>query len=387
MLAFIRNVILRALSWLGFGRGRLYAVETRSGPIPLSAASLGSYVAEPPARPLGRAPEPAFTEALRPRRKHDRPGHRNPTLAQLRRRALSQLFDHFGLAMIPGEAWTALDDAEDPVAAFRQFAAWVGCDPELVRRNHAAQLARMQTAIDLLVNLHPIRQHLSAAGEDRIRRALTAADDAELATHARQIEDLAAIQACRYRAESLQPCAAYERFAGLIDDTCSDPLATTPSEIDDAALICNRILRAMHSYTNSRVKINEAAAEIARIWSSIARSDRDLDIRDGILFRADELDKTLRDDRFLTVTDVENLAAECGILLEDLRKIHGRYASHSDSDDSYIDEREAALKFFGFSPNSSPSEETIRRIFRKMWKKHNVDDPSHRVTEEQRLEN
>jgi hypothetical protein len=323
------------------------------------------------------------------RRDHDVAVRQNPTLALLRRRALSQLFDHFGLAMVPSEAWTALDEAEDPVVAFGQFAAWVGCAPERVRRNDASQLARMQTAIDLLVSLHAIRVHLSATGVHRIRSALAFGGDAALTDQARQVEVLSVIQACRLRAEGLQPCAAYERFANLIDEECRDPLATALSEIEEAALISDRFLRAMHSYTDSRAKIINVAAEIAHAWARIPGSARDVDVRDGILFRAEDFDKELGDNGTLGVGDVENLADECAILFEALCDIYRRHASDTDpgADDPYIDEREAGLKFFGFRPGSSPTEGEIKKIFREMWKKHNVDDPSHRTTESQRLEN
>ncbi len=384
MLAFIGNVIIRAVAWLGFGRRPLRAIKPRISSIPLATASLGSHEPERPLRPVGRAPEPAPAGPLwSGSGEYSTAVSENPTLSLLRRRAFIQLFDHFGLVMIPSEAWTALDEVKDPVAAFRQFATWVGCVPEHVRRKDVAQLARMQIAIDLLVSLHQIRLHLSGIGVNRIRRALAFDDNAMLADQARLIESLSIIQVCRLRADGLPPCATYELFANLMDAECRDPLAAAPGDIEEAGLISDRLLRAMHSYTDCRAKILGAAAEIEQIWSHIPASTHDVDVRDGILIRAEDFDKDLNDNSSLGVDGIENLAGECAILLEYLYGIHARYASDAGArpGDAYVDERGSALKFFGFPLASSPSEEDIKKIFREMWKKYNVDDPTHRVTE------
>jgi tetratricopeptide (TPR) repeat protein len=141
-LSFVAYFVRRlALAWLRLVPTPIPAEEPRFNPIPLTAADLAHYEPDKSTPPRGHAPEPAFggTPGSDRRESH-------PTLAQLRLRALNQLFDHFGLNMIPAQAWTALDRVGDPVAAFRQLATWVGCDPELVRRKDAAQLVRMETA-------------------------------------------------------------------------------------------------------------------------------------------------------------------------------------------------------------------------------------------------
>jgi hypothetical protein len=176
----------------------------------------------------------------------------------------------------------------------------------------------------------------------------------------------------------------------MIYDTCRDPLASAPHEIEEASIISDRFLRAIHRYSDSRLKISYLTNEIEGVWSATGPdSERDLDDHDGILFRADELDKNLADDSSLSVLDIEGLAAECMIMLEDLRDIFARYSSTEDlaADDEYIDERASALEFFSFAPGTVPSEAEIKKVFREMWKRYNVDDPSHRITEEQRLEN
>jgi hypothetical protein len=171
---------------------------------------------------------------------------------------------------------------------------------------------------------------------------------------------------------------------------CRDPLGTVPSEIDEASLISDRLLRAIHQYSDARVKINDIGAQIGRIWSTTGPGlEDDLNVHDGILFRAEELDTTLANDGSLAVPEIEDLVSECTLLLEDLDEILKRYSSDADfgTRADYIDEREAAFKFFGFPSGSSPSEAEIKKIAREMWKLYNVDDPSHRTTEKQRLEN
>jgi hypothetical protein len=397
ILAFLTGMVSQAFSWLRSVSAPLHAGEPGpildpvADPIHLRRTDLGSSKPERAVPPRGHAPEPASGKPLRPDRWEPEPAiSRNPTLVLLRRRALNQLFDHFNLAMIPAEAWFALDRWDDPVTAFQWFAVRVGCEPERVRRRDAKQLARMQAAIDLLVNLHRIREHLSASGDERIQTALRSSDDAELSLQAHQIESLAAIHADRLRADGLRPCAAYDRFASIIDDLCRDPLGTAASEIDEASIISDRLLRAMHQYSDARAKIDDTEGEIARIWSTKGpSSEYELNVHDGILFRADELDTALENDGSLAVAEIEDLVSECAILLEDMSEIFKRYSSDADFDTptDYIDEREAALKFFGFPSGSSPSEAEIKKTFREMWKLYNVDDPSHRATEKQRLEN
>jgi hypothetical protein len=390
MLAFIGRLVSWATAMLGFGRSEAGAIAPLASAIPLTTAALGSREPERALSPVGPSPEPASLTTLRPDRAGSGPvAEPNPTLALLRRRAFGQLFDHFGLSMIPSEAWSALDKSMDPVSAFRDFSDWVGCDVERIRRNDSAQLARMRTAIDLLVNLHPIRGHLSVSGADRIKRALALSPDAELEQAAQRIEALSMIQGCRSRAEGLQTCAAYERFAGIIDAECSDPLAMTPKEIAEAVQISDRFLRAMHSYTAARAKIIDTAEAIRGRWAEKSPASDDLDTRDGILFRAEDLDRELERNADLRVVDVEEFTEECADLCEAIFALYHRYGSDDGpaADEPYTDEREEALRFFGFPPGSSPSNEEIKRKFRAMWKKYNVDDPSHRTTEAQRLEN
>jgi hypothetical protein len=291
--------------------------------------------------------------------------------------------------MVPAEAWTALDQSQDPVAAFRRFAAWVGCDAETLRRRDTRQLARMQTAIDLIISLHPIRSFLSDIGADRIRRALLSSTDSELAEQAHEIEALAAAEACRLRAEHLRPCASFQRFSEIVDELCRDPLSNASDEIEIASVISDRLVRAMRRCSDTELKFHTIAPEVARILAGTSASNPDRDVYDGILIRSEDIGNSIKDDAFLTVEQIEELADEFSTLLSD---ILGIYNSHSSSgppgdDDDYVDERDEALRFFGFVSGSSPPQSEIKKVFRDLWKKHNVDDPSNRATEAQRLEN
>jgi hypothetical protein len=358
--------------------------EPHLDPIPLTAADLGRSEPDRSTPPRARAPEPAFAGVA-----GSDWSEPHPILDQLRIRALNQLFDYFGLSLIPAQAWTTLDRVADPVVAFRTLAAWVGCDPELVRRKDANQLARMETAIGLLVDLHSLRTYLSRTGVDRIRKALTSAKDAALAIYARMVETLAASQGCRTRAVGLYPCAAFERFADALDETCQDPLGSEPDEIEQASILADRFLRAMHLYSDSRVKLHKLDADLRGLWAASSASERDVAYRDGILITAGKLDKMLGDDRFLTVDQIELAGRDCTQLYKDLERIFFGYASGTarDADDPYIDEREAALRFFGFPAGSSPSREKIKKAYRTMWKRYDPYNPLNNATEERRLEN
>jgi hypothetical protein len=259
-----------------------------------------------------------------------------------------------------------------------------------MRRKDEGQLARMQTAIDLLVNLHTIRAYLSASGNDRIQTALKSSPDAQLTMQAHQIEALAAIQADRFRADGLLPCALYDKFVASVEELCHDPLAAALDDLEDASIISDRLVRAMLRYSSARAQINIIAEDIASAWSiKSPDSEEDLNITDGILLKAAELDGMLSDDDMLTVADAEGMADECASMFDILHEIYDRYADGADSSrhDSDTNELEEALKFFGFSPDSPPLDGEIKKVFRELWKQHNVDDPSHRETETQRLEN
>jgi hypothetical protein len=389
--SLLRKFIFWVIPWAAMPERRAETIRAHLDPLPLTKAGMGFSEPDRPSRPSGPAPEPAPTgepgraDVPRPRavpRAH-------VTLALLQRRAMSQLFDHFGLAMIPAEAWIALAQTQDPVAAFRKFAAWVGCDPETVRRNDVPQLARMQTAIDLMVSLHAIRPALSEAGADRIRLALMRSSDAELAEQAHVMETLAAAHACRLRVDRLQPCASFERFAAIVDDICKDPLAATPGDAEEASIISDRLVRAMRLYADTRQNMRAAAPEIELLLAGTPASNPDRDVFAGILIRAEDLDGVLKADALLGVEQIEALAEECRVLLRDLLALStsGFRADDPDHDDGAVDERAEALLFFGFPPDASPSQPDIKKVFRTLWKKHNVDDPANRTTDEQRLAN
>jgi hypothetical protein len=360
--------------------------------ISLRSVDLGSSEPEKPVPPSGPAPEAAPVKPSESFRPEPAPRmQQHPILQRLRRRAFNQLFDHFGLSMIPAEAWFALDRSNDPVAAFRSFAMQIGCEPERVRRSDAQQLARMQTAIDLLVGLHAIRGHLSANGGVHIQASLRSSTDAQLAEHASLVELLAGIQSDRLRAEGFRPCTLYEKFLSTVSELCQDPLAALVADVEEASVISERLLQSMLHYSNTRAQIESISEHIDLIWSEYgAGSDEDMDILDGILVISEELDTKLSNDDSLVITDIERMADECVAMFRVLNDVYSRYADVSDAtshDSGGVNEFEEALRFFGFPLDSSPSDIEIRKVFHEMWKEHNVDDPSHRETETQKLEN
>jgi hypothetical protein len=145
----------------------------------------------------------------------------------------------------------------------------------------------------------------------------------------------------------------------------------------------------MHLYSDSNVKLHRAASDLENIWSVSRGSERDVDIHDGILIHAHEMDELLKDDNSLTAAAIEEMAIEYTHLSEDLHQILFRYNSRTyhDADDPYIDEREAALKFFGFPSGSRPPEAEVKRVYRAICKRYDPYSPLNNPTEAQHLEN
>ena len=135
MLAFIGNVIIRAVAWLGFGRRPLRAIKPRISSIPLATASLGSHEPERPLRPVGRAPKPAPAGPLwSGSGEYSTAVSENPTLSLLRRRAFHSAVRPLRFSYDPergldsprrgeGFQWRRFDNSLHGSAAFQSTCA------------------------------------------------------------------------------------------------------------------------------------------------------------------------------------------------------------------------------------------------------------------------
>jgi hypothetical protein len=348
---------------------------------------------EPKKRELPRGIPPGTTkrEWFTPIPPHTGPDlARHPTLVTLGRRAFNQLFDYYGMTVIPGEAWAALEhSAGQPVDAFRTFALWVGCDPERLRRRDPLQLKRMQSAVDLLAHLHALGPNLSSDGAEHIRAILKSSSDAELQSHAERLEALTNLQAIRSRADGLRNCALFMEFIETIEDNFSDPLTYTLDDIQDAFVLVERFIEGMRRYSDTRSKIDRLAEVLQRIWTTATVWDTDVDVRDGILLRTAELDGLYGEAGTRTIADVEACAVQCETLLGNLFGVYERYAE-SDEEARYkpsVSEEELALEFFGFPLEPAPSDGDVRAKYRILTRQHHTDNPENRRTEEERLKN
>jgi hypothetical protein len=135
--SLLRKFIFWVIPWAAMPERRAETIRAHLDPLPLTKAGMGFSEPDRPSRPSGPAPEPAPTgepgraDVPRPRavpRAH-------VTLALLQRRAMSQLFDHFGLAMIPAEAWRLSGNLPPGSDVIRRrcvattFRNWPECKP------------------------------------------------------------------------------------------------------------------------------------------------------------------------------------------------------------------------------------------------------------------
>jgi len=301
----------------------------------------------------------------------------HPLIDGLRRKATNELFDWLGLTMIPRQTWAILAKVGDPGAAIEQLIRALGCDPLAVRRREPEEIARLEAAIDVLVDLDSLRPYLGAEHLSEIEYLLFGGDYDAVKTYSRVVAAQAALLIGREKAARLRRFAVYESFLRTVERYFDDPWSLSPADAEAALRLSDRLVTAMERYTALHRDLAAALTAIQALWPGSAAGAAQAAERDRIQLRSKSLDDRLAGDPDLDPARIDDLLNEaaalleaCRLLLEDLKPSAAGAEGFSEAGLSETDE---ALVFFGFAAGSSPAWAEIKQAHRSAIKKLHPD--------------
>lgn len=301
----------------------------------------------------------------------------HPVVNGLRRKATNELFDWLGLVMIPQQTWAIVAKVGDPGAAIEQLIRALGCDPLRARRREADEIARLETAVDVLIALDVLRPHLSEEHLSEIEYLLFDGDYNAVKIYSRIVSALSAVVLGREKSKTLRRFAAYESFVRAAEDYLADPWSLGPGDADEALGLSDRFITAMERYTVLYGAISRAIRAIRSLWTDGSMTEADADYRDGIFLQFEDIDDALVADSNLDLADIDNFLNDCADLLEDCRNLlehlEGDSGESGGPSEPASDEVDLALIFFGFATGSSPSWEAINKAYKTVMKKCHTD--------------
>ena len=294
--------------------------------------------------------------------------------SELQRRAVNELFDWLGLILIPRQTWPILERVGDPGVAVERLILRLGYDPAQVRRRDTDEIARLQAAIDILVALDTLRPHLSPAHLQEIEYLLFSGEYDAIRTYSRIVSALSAILIGREKSASLRVFAVYKAFTTEIERYVRDPLSLEPDDADEALRLSDGFITAMENYTLLHDDVSAMIGAVLTAWPDDLESGHDVDLREGMMLRFEEIEKTLLNDPTLGLSQIEALIEECSQLFQDLEELLLRIHEAPGSDGpARMSETDAALVFFGFAEGAAPSWDEIQRAYKAIMKKVHTD--------------
>lgn len=328
---------------------------------------------------LVRVTKPAGPAPIRPRAvpNADFSSARTQRLA---RRAAAFLFDHYDFAAVPGQFWPFLERSFDPGEAMAAFLRAIGCNSDLVRRRDPEELRKAGEVIEFLVRsgdiLHRlppemrriVSLELESGNYDRIREL------AETAAHLQAALDYASAWTGK------RVVASFADLLRTIERMLGNLLTVAAADAAAAVNLVARFSEAQRRFDALKERYAALTAALRDAWPEVWRgTERETDLRkhtadfervaESMRSSPDlTVDNLVEGNEFLVgrISDLEMLldaarAGEAGT-----RKRSGPRGGRTKRP---LDEKEVALRYFGFSVKAPPSsKQELQRAWRTKMK-------------------
>ena len=307
----------------------------------------------------------------------------HPTLRQLRRRALSELFDWLELDFLPGQLLERSDHSSDPVAALATFLRSVGCDPERVRRRDPEELDRLRLVIDLLMAFDSLTTRLPQGQRDSLQLLLFSGDFDRLRLASERLFVLSAILDSHAPLGETLPLASYDALIRQVEAAQGRLFELSRGEIEAFRAEAERWLRSARRRALLDAEVGKQRDALERRLARLPRSPAHAARLEALTARYGEIGSALSIDPALKPDEVAALLDETDALLESLQELlreveeeaeaASRFQSEGATERLYRTEQEAALAFLGFPIDARPDATAIRAAWRRFMKDNHPD--------------
>lgn len=294
----------------------------------------------------------------------------NARTQRLARRAAIFLFEYFDFGSVPAQFWPIFDKTYDPAAGMDEFLQAVGCDPMLVRRKDPVETRKAQDVIELLVRsgsiLHDlppdirrvVGKQLESGDYDKVREI------AEVVAHLRAALDFASIWAGR------TVVASFADLLRTLQRMLSNPIGIAAAEAASAVTLIVKYSDAQRRYDTCRERFEALSSALRDTWpGDWYGTSQEAELRNYV-GNYEAVAETMRVSVDLTWENLnegnETLRANLNALDDLLQRArdfvgapHGRDrggagTGRSSGTSSAADDKDAALRYFGFSAKKPP---------------------------------
>lgn len=290
----------------------------------------------------------------------------NARTQRLARRAAAFLFDHYGFAAVPAQFWPIFERSFDPAKAMDAFLRAVGCDPTRVRRRDPHELIKAGEVIELLILSGDILHKLSPKVRHIVGLQLESGDYAKI----RNLAEVAShLQAAVDFASPWSGKAVVASFSDLlltIQRMLDNPLSISAADAASAVGLVAKFADAQRRFDAMTERFSALAAALGDTWPDRWRgTSQEAALRKhvGDFERVAESMRSSFDLSFDDLHEGNAFLAGCIAQLEDLfEAARGRDAGDRSRGGHFggktspppPDEKEEALRFFGFSTSLQP---------------------------------
>jgi hypothetical protein len=295
---------------------------------------------------------------------------------RLARRAAAFLFDYYDFGAVPGQFWPILEKTFDPGQAMNAFLRAIGCNAQLVRRRDPEEQRKAREIIELLVRsgnfLHRLHPDL--------RRIVGLQLESGHYEHIRELAEVAAqLQAALDFASAWTGKTVVASFAALlrtIQRMLHNPMSVAAADAAAAVSLVAQFSETQRRFDALTERYKSLIVALRETWPEAWRGtpqEIDLRQRTGDFERVAESMQASAELTLDNLTEGNEFLASSISALEGLLEAAraGDAASHKRSGARRRkavppDEKEVALRYFGFSSRAPPRS---KQELRDAWKK------------------
>ncbi len=306
-------------------------------------------------------------------RRKNEPYGENPKVVALREHALEDLFQYYGLTVIPRLVWTIHTDVKSPVATLIKTAEELGGSIERIRSCDSLEQARLQAALELLVALDSVRANFTDEGIAALTEFIRGADAGRLSEFERVIDAFVGMLTGRGQFAVDERFLTYRNFIADIERYLADPVSLSPEDADDALRFSDQLTAHMERFRTQKQEFEELSERIRNASRLVEVSEADEEYFLGVLsYFSEEQDALFNQP--LTPEEIADQLRALEVILDDLRAFHDRLIGRADDAEdgtgghdgaAELSRIDQALQFFGFACGSRPDKTKIRQAWTK----------------------
>lgn len=318
-------------------------------------------------------------------------------LEKIRTRAVLALFWRLGLQWVPGEYWSILDQHPDPIDALDVFLQEIGVSKEGARYKDAKTLSQLEIAVGILLELENMGG-MSTGTVERIKNCLRCygplAADA-LINRVRAVRDVLH--------EAQQGKVVFPDFNAFVEEVQkyeSNPLDLTDQDVAGIRGATENFSRWQEQFSYLIVYLDQAIGWVEANWPAGEKwAEENEQLRQGLILEKERAENQLTSgqarlnpgEEDFGIPDWLNylgqILADIRSFIEEIQRSSGGKFNNPKNENAQkkADLWKAALKVLGIPESSKPTEDEIKKIFRKLAMKVHPDRLQH-LNEQDRME-